>query len=224
MIALTQEQREELAKFAKATLNSLNGIEPEDPNQYDDCLSEYTQKCMKIALASQTAAPSGYRWFHEGSPETRGWYASCYPLDSDYLERCLVDKSIHSHEPLYTAPPVPEINKDDYIGLQVSVDVSTCDDDAGHRYFGKVSALSESNGEVVLVIEESERNFTAPPVPEINTSSELTALLNAVESFKVVKASDKWNESGKWDNAYDKLSEAAIKAAPLIKRLNGSGE
>ncbi|WP_241575139.1 hypothetical protein [Rosenbergiella nectarea] len=66
--------------------------------------------------------------------------------------------------------------------------------------------------------------YDAPPVPEINTSSELTALLNAVESFKVVKASDKWNESGKWDNAYDKLSEAAIKAAPLIKRLNGSGE
>jgi len=64
----------------------------------------------------------------------------------------------------------------------------------------------------------------SPPVPEINTSSELTALLNAVESFKVVKASDKWNESGKWDNAYDKLSEAAIKAAPLIKRLNGLGE
>lgn len=66
--------------------------------------------------------------------------------------------------------------------------------------------------------------YTAPPVPEINPSSELTALLNAIDSFQVVKASARWNESGKWDDAYEELSEAAIKAAPLIKRLNGLGE
>lgn len=106
MIALTKEKREELIADCRKAIS--------DAEVYIRCHGE--DKCIvslitrsKLALASLMAAPSGYRWFHDGSPETRGWYASCYPLDNDYLERCLVDKSIHSHEPLYTAPPVPEI-------------------------------------------------------------------------------------------------------------------
>jgi len=65
--------------------------------------------------------------------------------------------------------------------------------------------------------------YAAPPVPEINTFSELTELLNAIVSFQEVTAKDRWNESGKWDDANDKLSAAAIKAEPVIKRLNGLG-
>ncbi|WP_241575140.1 hypothetical protein [Rosenbergiella nectarea] len=169
MVALTQEKREELVSRLKIYIRTTETAIKAGLATEEDL---FNLEVRKVALASLTAAPSGYRWFHDGSPETRGWYASCYPLDSDYLERCLVDKSIHSHEPLFTAPPVPEINKDDYIGLQVSVDVSTCDADPGHRYFGRVSTITESKGEVVLVVEEPEKNFTAPPLPEIKGYAE----------------------------------------------------
>ncbi|WP_241603130.1 hypothetical protein [Rosenbergiella nectarea] len=152
MIALTQEKREELAKFAKATLNSLNGIEPEDPNQYDDCLSEYTQKCMEIAIASLTAESKTVRLFGDYGEGELCWI-ECDPSE-----------------------------------------------------------------------EGAQKMYPAPPVPEVNTSNELTALLRAIELFQAIQANDRWNESGKLDDAYGELSEAAIKAAPLIKRLNGSGE
>lgn len=103
MIALTKEKRDDLLAYGIAMIADakVNGHQIYLPDKYI--------QLMKIALASLTAAPSGYRWFHEGSSETRGWYADCYPLDDDYLEKCLADKSIHSYESLFTAPPVPEI-------------------------------------------------------------------------------------------------------------------
>ncbi|MBT0723962.1 hypothetical protein HH682_05820 [Rosenbergiella sp. S61] len=115
MITLTKEQREELTKFARSALNSLNGIEPENPNQYDDCLSEYMQKLVEIALESLTVDHFGY-----GISEPDG---------AIYLSECCIDKygSTVSDEvtalndgvtdleggykvvQLFTAPPVPEI-------------------------------------------------------------------------------------------------------------------
>lgn len=47
-------------------------------------------------------------------------------------------------------------------GMEVSVDVSTCDFDAGHRYFGTVTEVSEldtaKNG-YILLVQDAEPNF-----------------------------------------------------------------
>ncbi|EBX9481638.1 hypothetical protein DUA64_25915, partial [Salmonella enterica subsp. enterica serovar Abony] len=47
-------------------------------------------------------------------------------------------------------------------GMEVSVDVSTCDFDAGHRYFGTVTEASEldsaKNG-YILLVQDAEPNF-----------------------------------------------------------------
>ncbi|MDL2172428.1 hypothetical protein [Asaia sp. HumB] len=59
-----------------------------------------------------------------------------------------------------------EIDKDrlaDLIeGMEVSVDVSTCDEDAGHRLFGTVTVVQEYDGAkngLILLVQEIEPNF-----------------------------------------------------------------
>ncbi|MDA8481061.1 hypothetical protein NNO04_20525 [Citrobacter sp. Awk 4] len=47
-------------------------------------------------------------------------------------------------------------------GMEVSVDVSTCDADAGHRYFGTVTELSELDGAkngYILLVQDANPNF-----------------------------------------------------------------
>lgn len=57
----------------------------------------------------------------------------------------------------------PEATKpahaDQLIGLQVSMDVSTGDDDAEHRIFGKVIATMPSEDGITILAEEESRNF-----------------------------------------------------------------
>ena len=51
-------------------------------------------------------------------------------------------------------------------GMSVSVDVSTGDHDAGHRYFGTVTEVMECQGDkhgVALLVQDAEPNFTATP-------------------------------------------------------------
>ncbi|EBG3127932.1 TPA: DUF551 domain-containing protein [Salmonella enterica subsp. enterica serovar Heidelberg] len=47
-------------------------------------------------------------------------------------------------------------------GMEVSVDISTCDADAGHRYFGTVTEISEldtaKNG-YILLVQDAKPNF-----------------------------------------------------------------
>lgn len=58
-------------------------------------------------------------------------------------------------------------------GMEVSVDVSTCDADAGHRYFGTVTEVSEldtaKNG-YILLVQDAEPNFkpagNSPVIPD----------------------------------------------------------
>ncbi|EIX3279034.1 hypothetical protein MKB16_001858 [Salmonella enterica] len=58
-------------------------------------------------------------------------------------------------------------------GMEVSVDVSTCDFDAGHRYFGTVTEVSEldiaKNG-YILLVQDAEPNFdvngNSPAIPD----------------------------------------------------------
>ena len=50
-------------------------------------------------------------------------------------------------------------------GMSVSVDVSTGDHDAGHRYFGTVTEVMECQGDkhgVTLLVQDAEPNFAAP--------------------------------------------------------------
>lgn len=47
-------------------------------------------------------------------------------------------------------------------GMEVSIDVSTGDDDAGNRLFGTVSAVQDSGSSkhgVILLVQETEANF-----------------------------------------------------------------
>ena len=51
-------------------------------------------------------------------------------------------------------------------GMSVSVDVSTGDHDAAHRYFGTVTEVMECQGDkhgVTLLVQDAEPNFTATP-------------------------------------------------------------
>ena len=60
----------------------------------------------------------------------------------------------------------PVSNRDELLelieGMEVSVDVSTCDADAGHRYFGTVTEISEletaKNG-FILLVQDAKPNF-----------------------------------------------------------------
>jgi hypothetical protein len=51
-------------------------------------------------------------------------------------------------------------------GMSVSVDVSTCDADAGNRYFGAVTEIMEAQGDkhgVTLLVQDAEPNFKVQP-------------------------------------------------------------
>ena len=53
-------------------------------------------------------------------------------------------------------------------GMSVSVDVSTGDHDAGHRYFGTVTEVMECQGDkhgVTLLVQDAEPNFAPTPAP-----------------------------------------------------------
>ncbi|EAA5433400.1 ead/Ea22-like family protein [Salmonella enterica subsp. enterica serovar Muenchen] len=72
-------------------------------------------------------------------------------------------------EPVSQTYELPELIE----GMEVSVDVSTCDFDAGHRYFGTVTEVSEldsaKNG-YILLVQDAEPNFdvngNSPVIPE----------------------------------------------------------
>lgn len=70
----------------------------------------------------------------------------------------------------FTAPPAPAVP--DMVGLSVSVDVSTSDDNAGYRYFGRITEVQQSlnprdkGGVVLLVQDDVEANFNEVIVPE----------------------------------------------------------
>lgn len=72
-------------------------------------------------------------------------------------------------EPVSQTYELPELIE----GMEVSVDVSTCDFDAGHRYFGTVTEVSEldtaKNG-YILLVQDAEPNFktagNSPVIPD----------------------------------------------------------
>ncbi|EAP9196717.1 DUF551 domain-containing protein [Salmonella enterica] len=70
-------------------------------------------------------------------------------------------------EPVSQTYELPELIE----GMEVSVDVSTCDFDAGHRYFGTVTEVSEldtaKNG-CILLVQDAKPNF------DVNGNSPVT--------------------------------------------------
>ncbi len=89
-----------------------------------------------------------------------GWNACRAALHHD-LEKL--------NQPVSQAYELPEIIE----GMEVSVDVSTCDFDAGHRYFGTVTEVSEldtaKNG-YILLVQDAKPNFdvngNSPVIPD----------------------------------------------------------
>ncbi|EGP4118609.1 DUF551 domain-containing protein [Salmonella enterica] len=94
------------------------------------------------------------------------------------------DADMYRFIPLYTDSPVSERERirrehaewsdlpELIEGMEVSVDVSTCDFDAGHRYFGTVTEVSEldtaKNG-YILLVQDAKPNFdvngNSPVIP-----------------------------------------------------------
>lgn len=105
-------------------------------------------------------------------------------------------------EPVSKTYNLPELIE----GMEVSIDVSTCDADAGNRYFGTVTEVSEldtaKNG-YILLVQDAEPNFdvngNSPAIPDgyalvpVEPTDEMIAaamncedvLFNSDESFCV---------------------------------------
>ncbi len=80
-----------------------------------------------------------------------------------------VRSSMLQAEPVTTANKLPELIE----GMEVSIDVSTCDADAGNRYFGTVAELSELDGAkngYILLVQDAKPNFNqssnSPVIPD----------------------------------------------------------
>ncbi|WP_254876652.1 DUF551 domain-containing protein [Salmonella enterica] len=75
---------------------------------------------------------------------------------------------LQSSQPVSQTYKLPELIE----GMEVSIDVSTCDADAGHRYFGTVTEVSEldtaKNG-YILLVQDAKPNFdvngNSPVIP-----------------------------------------------------------
>lgn len=111
-------------------------------------------------------------------------------------------KQPSSNEPVSETYNLPELIE----GMEVSIDVSTCDADAGNRYFGTVTEVSElytaRNG-YILLVQDAKPNFdvngNTPVIPDgytlvpVEPTDEMIAaamncedvLFNSDESFCV---------------------------------------
>ncbi|WP_247183005.1 ead/Ea22-like family protein [Escherichia coli] len=103
-------------------------------------------------------------------------------------------------EPVSQAYNLPELIE----GMEVSIDVSTCDADLGNRYFGNVTEASEldtaKNG-YILLVQDAEPNFDvngkSPVTPDgwISCSDRMpedTKMLLAFSQGKIVAAYWNW--------------------------------
>lgn len=127
-------------------------------------------------------------------------------------------------EPVSQAYNLPELIE----GMEVSIDVSTCDADLGNRYFGTVTEALEldtaKNG-YILLVQDAEPNFdvngNSPVIPDgwVMVPKELTPeMMRAVQIRSELGGYATSNLSG----AYNMLSEfwnVAVSAAPKVDDL-----
>lgn len=104
------------------------------------------------------------------------------------------DAMLQGAEPVSQTYELPELIE----GMEVSIDVSTCDADAGNRYFGTVTEISElytaKNG-YILLVQDAEPNFkTAGNSPVIQEgwtgSDEANAALIMLDRIETVDSVD----------------------------------
>ncbi|EBW8703497.1 DUF551 domain-containing protein [Salmonella enterica subsp. enterica serovar Emek] len=104
------------------------------------------------------------------------------------------------NQPVSQTYELPELIE----GMEVSIDVSTCDADAGNRYFGTVTEVSEldtaKNG-YILLVQDAEPNFdvngNSPVIPDgwISCSERMpedTKMLLAFSQGQIVAAYWNW--------------------------------
>lgn len=93
---------------------------------------------------------------------SNGWEAQIFELKLAEIALASLEA-----EPVSQTYKLPELIE----GMEVSIDVSTCDADAGNRYFGTVTEVSElytaKNG-YILLVQDAEPNF------DVNGNSPVT--------------------------------------------------
>ena len=100
-------------------------------------------------------------------------------------------------------------------GMEVSVDVSTCDTDAGHRYFGTVTEISEldtaKNG-YILLVQDAKPNFKPagnyPEAPDrwIPVSERMPEGMTDVHISNGHDVGQGWWDGDTWQTQHDYYS------------------
>lgn len=120
---------------------------------------------------------------------SNGWEAQIFELK---LARIALASL--TAEPVSQTYKLPELIE----GMEVSIDVSTCDADAGNRYFGTVTEVSELDGAkngYILLVQDAEPNFKTAGnspvtqdgwvmVPKEPTQSMIKAWLSEVANWR----------------------------------------
>ncbi|HAM7590945.1 TPA: hypothetical protein ACGP0H_003626 [Escherichia coli] len=127
-------------------------------------------------------------------------------------------------EPVSQTYNLPELIE----GMEVSIDVSTCDADLGNRYFGTVTEALEldtaKNG-YILLVQDAEPNFdvngNSPVTPDgwVMVPKELTPeMMRAVQIRSELGGYATSNLSGAY-NMFSEFWNVAVSAAPKVDDL-----
>ena len=127
-------------------------------------------------------------------------------------------------EPVSQTYNLPELIE----GMEVSIDVSTCDADLGNRYFGTVTEALEldtaKNG-YILLVQDAEPNFdvngSSPVTPDgwVMVPKELTPeMMRAVQIRSELGGYATSNLSGAY-NMFSEFWNVAVSAAPKVDDL-----
>lgn len=127
-------------------------------------------------------------------------------------------------EPVSQTYNLPELIE----GMEVSIDVSTCDADLGNRYFGTVTEALEldtaKNG-YILLVQDAEPNFDVngnyPVIPDgwVMVPKELTPeMMRAVQIRSELGGYATSNLSGAY-NMFSEFWNVAVSAAPKVDDL-----
>lgn len=147
----------------------LEAMTPEQRSEHDAGISEF----KAILCTPAPVVPKEMYWKDapvEGSTiaaaYATGWNACRAAMLKSFGNSEQLDEVGSWDNHMNTPTAKPAINTDELLkhieGMEVSVDVSTCDADAGHRYFGTVTEISEldtaRNG-YILLVQDAKPNF-----------------------------------------------------------------
>lgn len=152
-----------------------------------------------------------------------------YPLENgltrgEQMELARIALASLEAEPVSQTYNLPELIE----GMEVSIDVSTCDADLGNRYFGTVTEALEldtaKNG-YILLVQDAEPNFdvngNSPGIPDgwVMVPKELTPeMMRAVQIRSELGGYATSNLSGAY-NMFSEFWNVAVSAAPKVGDL-----